>query len=113
MCKSEVAGGGGACVRVIYVVCRRIEVLDTEEDTFRKFLSFLYGAPIVLEGVDMEEVAELMVVADRYEVVTLRALCESELLNRLANSNVFTLLVMADQFSIASLKVSVLVGMLV
>lgn len=81
-------------------------MLDTEEDTFRKFLNFLYGASIALEGLDLEEVCELLVIGDRYEVGTLRALCESELLARLGNTNVFTLLVMADQFSVTILKVS-------
>ncbi|KAL5473037.1 hypothetical protein EMCRGX_G027477 [Ephydatia muelleri] len=83
---------------------KKIEVLDTEEDTFRKFLNFLYGASIALEGLDLEEVCELLVIGDRYEVGTLRALCESELLARLGNTNVFTLLVMADQFSVTILK---------
>lgn len=80
-------------------------MLDTEEDTFRKFLNFLYGVSISLEGLDLEEVSELLVLGDRYEVGTLRSLCESELLNRLGNTNVFSLLEMADQFSMVSFKV--------
>lgn len=83
---------------------KKIEVLDTEEDTFRKFLNFLYGVSISLEGLDLEEVSELLVLGDRYEVGTLRSLCESELLNRLGNTNVFSLLEMADQFSMVSFK---------
>ena len=85
---------------------RRIEVSDTEEDTFRKFLNFLYGGNIALEALEVDEVTELLVVADRYEVETLRSLCETELLNRLGSTNVFTLLVMADQYSVTSLRVS-------
>ena len=81
-------------------------MLDIEEDTFRKFLNFLYGVPIALEGLDLEKVSELLVVSDRYEVGTLTSLCKSELLNRLGKTNVFTLLMMSDQFSLVSLKVS-------
>ena len=43
---------------------------DIEESLFRTFLEYLYGKPLGFTDMTIEELIELLAVADRYEVYT-------------------------------------------
>ena len=43
----------------------RVDIYDTEESVFRRFLSFLYGGSLDAVAMSTEELVELLAVADR------------------------------------------------
>ena len=53
----------------------------------------------------LEEVTEVLAVADQYETTSLRVLCEGVLVSRVEDGNVFFLLQVADRFSARKLRV--------
>ena len=46
----------------------RVVVQGIEESLFRLFLEYIYGARLNLRAMPVQEIVELLVVADRYEV---------------------------------------------
>ena len=46
----------------------RVVVQGIEESLFRLFLDYIYGACLNLKVMPVQEIVELLVVADRYEV---------------------------------------------
>ena len=105
----------------------RIIIKDVDVSLFRSFLEYLYGKPLDYANMSKEEIIELLAIADRYEVQeiklselsslslslslshsqtsSLHSTCEQQLINRIDNSNVFSLLIVADQFSARQLRV--------
>lgn len=73
---------------------------------FRLFLHYLYGGSLDTSTMTMEDVIELMAVADRYETSSLRGLCEGLLVERVEDGTVFALLQVADHYSARRLRVS-------
>lgn len=53
-------------------LCRKITIFDTSPVIFRRFLLYLYGAPVD-KNVGLESICELMLLADRYSVDSLKA----------------------------------------
>lgn len=49
---------------------RKITIFDTSPVIFRRFLLYLYGAPI--DKTNVESICELMLLADRYSVDNLK-----------------------------------------
>ena len=56
-----------AGAKVFQTSCR-VVVQDIEESLFRLFLDYIYGAHLNLRAMPVQEIVELLVVADRYEV---------------------------------------------
>lgn len=83
---------------------RRIVVQDIEESLFRTFLEYLYGKTFDFDKMSIQELVELLAVADRFETSSLRLLCESQLVAKIQDKTVFQLLVAADQFSATQLR---------
>lgn len=50
---------------------RKITIYDTSPQIFRRFLLYLYGAPVD-KNVGLESICELMLLADRYSVDSLK-----------------------------------------
>ena len=50
---------------------RKITIYDTSPVIFRRFLLYLYGAPVD-KNVGLESICELMLLADRYSVDSLK-----------------------------------------
>lgn len=46
----------------------KIVIYDMEESTFRLFLKFVYSGHLDMDKMSMEEIIEMLAVADRYEV---------------------------------------------
>lgn len=82
---------------------RRITVHDTSPVIFRRLLLFLYGAPVD-RSVGAEPLCELMLLADRFSVDALKAICERTLRALIDESSVLCLLAMADRLSATALK---------
>lgn len=82
---------------------RKIIIHDTSPVIFRRLLLYLYGAPID-KTVGVEQICELMLLADRYSVDDLKDICETTLLSLIDDQSVICLLGIADQFTTTQLK---------
>lgn len=74
---------------------------------FRRLLLYLYGAPID-RTVGVEQICELMLLADRYSVDELKDICETTLISLIDEESVICLLGIADRFNTTSLKANCL-----
>lgn len=86
---------------------RKITIHDTSPVIFRRLLLYLYGAPIDRK-VDVEQLCELMLLADRYSVDELKDICEMTLVSLIDDESVVCLLGIADRFNTSSLKANCL-----
>ena len=78
-----------------------IEISDTDPDVISAMLSYLYtgSAP------NMETMAEeLLIIANKYQILELLALCEKKLLSNITVANVVDLLILADMHNAKDLK---------
>lgn len=89
---------------------RKIIIHDTSPVIFRRLLLYLYGAPID-KTVGVEQICELMLLADRYSVDELKDICETTLLSLIDDQSVICLLGIADQFTTTALKADCLTYM--
>ena len=55
----------------LLIIFRKITIYDTSPVIFRRFLLYLYGAPVD-KNVGLESICELMLLADRYSVDSLK-----------------------------------------
>lgn len=77
-----------------------------EESVFLTFLHYLYGGTLDAVSMSMDDIIELLAVADRYETTSLRTMCERLLVERVDNGTVFALLQVADHYTARKLRVS-------
>ena len=85
---------------------RRITIYGCDVAVFQTFLKYLYSGDLETESMSLDDVIEVLAVADQYETTSLRSLCEGVLVSRVEDSNVFFLLQVADRFSARKLRVS-------
>ncbi|XP_041473514.1 uncharacterized protein LOC121422492 [Lytechinus variegatus] len=83
---------------------KKIEVHDTDPDLFKQFLVFLYSGQINTSELTMDQVADMMSLSDRYEVDTLKHVCEASLKTKLNEDTVLYLLGLSDQFHAVTLR---------
>lgn len=83
---------------------RKILVHDTNPSLFYVFLEYLYSGRINIKDLNVDQWAELMMLSDRYEVDTLKQVCEQVLKDNLDNDSVLYFLSLADQFNAKALK---------
>ena len=84
---------------------RHITIYGCDVGVFQTFLGYLYSGSLDTEAMSLDEVIEVLAVADQYETTSLRLLCEGVLVSRVEDSNVFFLLQVADRFSARKLRV--------
>lgn len=82
---------------------RKIVVQDTSPVIFRRFLLYLYGAPID-KTVSADQICELMLLGDRYSLEELKDICEQILKAQIDEESVICLLSIADRFNANTLK---------
>lgn len=82
---------------------RKITVQDTSPVIFRRFLLYLYGAPID-KTVGADQICELMLLGDRYSLDELKDICEQILKAQIDEESVILLLSIADRFNANTLK---------
>ena len=85
---------------------RRIVLHDVTLPVFKSFLHFLYAG---LYRLDLSQesanmLADLLLLADRYEVDQLKDCCEEALLDKVDSNSCFALLALADQFQAGALR---------
>ena len=85
---------------------RRIVLHDVALPVFQSFLHFLYAG---LYRLDLSQesanmLADLLLLADRYEVDQLKDCCEEALLAKVDSDSCFALLALADQFQAGALR---------
>ena len=85
---------------------RRIVLHDVTLPVFQSFLHFLYAG---LYRLDLSQesanmLADLLLLADRYEVDQLKDCCEEALLAKVDSDSCFALLALADQFQAGALR---------
>lgn len=86
---------------------RRVEVHDTTPALFKSFLRFVYSGKLGESDMDnSDSLSELLLLADRYEMDSLKELCEGELVGRVDSDSALTLLSIADHFNASKLKAS-------
>ena len=85
---------------------KKISLHDCSLTVFTSFLQFLYSGLYKLELVDESPqfLADLLVLADRYEVDDLKKVCEEALIFKVDSDCCFALLVLADQFQVGRLR---------
>ena len=85
---------------------RRVEVHDTTPSLFHSFLRFVYSGKLDDSDMDSSDsLSELLLLADRYEMDSLKELCEGELVGRVDFESALTLISIADHFNASKLKV--------
>lgn len=83
---------------------KKIVVHDTNPALFKVFLEYLYGGTLDTSGLSTVQLADLMLLSDRYEVDSLKQLCEMALKSGINQDSVLFLLSIADQFNAKMLK---------
>ncbi|XP_005112555.1 uncharacterized protein LOC101850692 [Aplysia californica] len=83
---------------------RKIVVHDTNPELFRKFLESLYSGCLDTSGLSAEQLADMMTLCDRYEMDSLKHICEFELKSHLDEDNALCLLNLADHLNSRSLR---------
>eukprot|EP00057_Strongylocentrotus_purpuratus_P003462 XP_003726708.1 PREDICTED: uncharacterized protein LOC100892203 isoform X1 [Strongylocentrotus purpuratus] len=83
---------------------KKIEVHDTDPEMFKQFLVFLYSGQINTAEMNMDQIADMMSLSDRYEVDTLKHVCEASLKTKLNEDTVLYLLGLSDQFHAVTLR---------
>jgi hypothetical protein len=85
---------------------RRIVLRDCNLDIFILFLKFIYSGlrDINLSSLQAQTLADLLLLADRYEMIDLLGCCESSLCSKLDDGNVFSFLALGDQFNTHRLR---------
>jgi len=79
----------------------QVSITDFHPDTVESMVNFIYnGVP----DEDTEYDEELLAIADKYEIIKLKKLCESALAKTLNNSNVAETWVFANKFNASYLK---------
>lgn len=85
---------------------------DCSAQLLSLFLRFLYGDHLDQTTLSNEQLIDLLIMADRFEVEQLSTGCQTVLTSRLDNSNVLCMLAIADQWSATQLQVKHLLRVL-
>ncbi|KAK4876099.1 hypothetical protein RN001_012521 [Aquatica leii] len=83
---------------------RKIIVHDTNPIVFRIFLEYLYSGRLCQSSLSSDQLAELLLLSDRYEVDSLKQVCEYGLQMSIDEDSVLYFLSMADQYNARILR---------
>ncbi|XP_046685129.1 uncharacterized protein LOC124370870 [Homalodisca vitripennis] len=87
---------------------RKITVFDTSPSLFSVLLDYLYCGRLDTGSFSVDQLADLMLMADRYEVDSLKTACEHGLSTHIDHDSVLYFLSMGDQFNAKHLRSSCL-----
>lgn len=91
----------------LHSISRRIVIYDTTPSLFRKLLAYLYTGKLDTRITTGEQLIELVLLGDRYELDAMKHSCERALaLRHLDKDTSFYYLNVADQYNATFLKVS-------
>ncbi|XP_073245445.1 uncharacterized protein [Porites lutea] len=83
---------------------RRILVPDTSPCLFHKFLGYLYSGTLDKRTLSTDDVPEMLALSDKYEVDSLKEICEQILLCDVDEDTVLLYMGLAEQFTVPRLK---------
>ncbi|XP_017785530.1 PREDICTED: uncharacterized protein LOC108568763 isoform X2 [Nicrophorus vespilloides] len=83
---------------------KKIIIHDTNPFLFRVFLEYLYCGKIINPALNTDHLMELLLLSDRYELDSLKHICENTLKQSLDMENAIYYVSMADQFNAPVLK---------
>ncbi|XP_074647658.1 uncharacterized protein LOC141903440 isoform X2 [Tubulanus polymorphus] len=83
---------------------KKIVVHDTNPVLFQMFLEYLYSGQLDMNELTTEQMVDMLQLGDRYEVDSLKFICEQSLKHRLDEENVLFLLSLADQYNAKTLR---------
>lgn len=81
---------------------------DTSPFLFKILLEYLYSGRLKQDSLPTEQLVELLLLSDRYEMDCLKITCENSLLSCVDEDSVFYFLSMSDQYNATMLKVSLI-----
>jgi hypothetical protein len=84
---------------------RKIIIHDTSPFLFRIFLEYLYSGRLRDDSLSIEQLVELLLLSDRYEVDSLKQTCEYALQHSIDLDSALYFFNMADQYNARILKV--------
>jgi hypothetical protein len=97
----------GIIIKRFLSLCRKIVIHDTSPFLFSTFLNYLYSGQLETKELSVDQLADLMLLSDRYEVDSLKQACEQGLKRHIDEDSVLYFLSMGDQFNAKLLRVSV------
>ncbi|XP_067013462.1 uncharacterized protein [Anabrus simplex] len=83
---------------------RKIVIHDTNPFLFQTFLNYLYSGQLKTKELTVDQLADLMLLSDRYEVDSLKQACEQGLKRHIDEDSVLYFLSMGDQFNAKVLR---------
>ncbi|KDR13429.1 uncharacterized protein LOC110835411 [Zootermopsis nevadensis] len=83
---------------------RKIVIHDTSPFLFSTFLNYLYSGQLETKDLSVDQLADLMLLSDRYEVDSLKQACEQGLKRHIDEDSVLYFLSMGDQFNAKLLR---------
>uniref|UniRef100_A0A0K2TSK0 BTB domain-containing protein n=2 Tax=Lepeophtheirus salmonis TaxID=72036 RepID=A0A0K2TSK0_LEPSM len=83
---------------------KKIIISDVSPCVFRLFLKYIYSGSLSVEGLPIDQISELLLLSDRYEMDSLKNICESILAQKTSNENVLELLSISDTYNASKLK---------
>ncbi|KAJ8954724.1 hypothetical protein NQ318_011417 [Aromia moschata] len=86
---------------------KKIVIHDTSPFLFKTLLEYLYSGKIKQDSLSTEQLVELLLLSDRYEIDCLKQTCEHALLQCVDIESVFYFLSMADQYNARTLRAEI------
>ncbi|ESO87118.1 hypothetical protein LOTGIDRAFT_229277 [Lottia gigantea] len=83
---------------------KKIVVHDTNPELFELFLKYIYTGELDSQDITAEQLADMLTLCDRYEMDSLKLLCEHCLKHHIDEDNVLCLFSLADQLHAKNLR---------
>lgn len=94
-------------LKYCYYIFRKIVVHDTSPIYFLKLLNFIYTGKIDVTTGSTDQLTEILVLSDKYQLDSLKQSCDKTLsVRHLEKDNACFLLCLADQYNAPLLRVS-------
>lgn len=93
----------------LYFIYRKIVIHDTNPALFRIILELLYSGKLKDATFSTEQLIELLLLSDQFEIDSLKQTAEVLLQDKIDSDSALYFLSMADQYNASILKVSILI----
>ncbi len=80
-----------------------VPIEDVDADLFAEMLEYLYTSRPP-KFIDESKTIEMLILADRYQIDSLKTICENELFGKITIDSMFSLLMVADTYNASNLR---------
>jgi len=94
-------------LKFVFPFNRKIVIHDASPFLFSTFVNYLYSGQLETKELSVDQLADLMLLSDRYEVDSLKQACEQGLKRHIDEDSVLYFLSLGDQFNAKLLRVSI------